>query len=154
MRVSSLKVLQQGRTYVYEVRLVSHVEIMYDRGLIQVRELCHVVGLVELRRIDLVDGVRVNFLLGAIVALHQQPPVWQILHHPSPHKGRGRILKPDIALAREVVLALYYPSQCRRLLALLGYELRRECADWCAVAGRVGTHSGGVGSSKQSTGEV
>jgi|TARA_R110002003_G_scaffold37_18_gene2242 hypothetical protein len=83
------------------------------------RELGHVVGLVEFGGIDLVDRVRVDLLLGAIVALHEQPPIGQLFYDPASDEGGCRIPKPDIALAREVVLSLDYAAQPRSLLAVL-----------------------------------
>jgi hypothetical protein len=127
-------------TYIYKVRLISHVEVVDDRGLVQMRELCHVVGLVELGWIDLVYRVGIHLLLGSIVALDQQPPLGQVLDDPAADKGRRGVPQPDIALPGEVVLALDDTTQRRRLLAVLGYKQRRESAGWRAVAVRLGAH--------------
>jgi hypothetical protein len=105
-------------TYIYQIRLVSHVQVVDDRGLVEVGEFCHVVGLVELGRIDLVYGIRLHLLLGAIVALHEDASLWQIFHYPAADEGSRRIPKPDITLAREVVLALDDAAYPRCLLAV------------------------------------
>ena len=39
------------------------MQVMYDRGFIQVGEFSHIVGLVELGRIDLIDLVRIDLAL-------------------------------------------------------------------------------------------
>jgi hypothetical protein len=138
--VSSRSSVPYQPTYIYQIGLVAHVQVVDDRGLVQVRELCHVVGLVELGGIDLVGGFRVDLLLGAVVALHEEPPLGQLFDDPSPDEGCDGILKPDVALAGEVVLALDDAAQLGRLLALFPYELGREGAHWRAVARRVGSH--------------
>ena len=52
-----------GVTDVYKVRLITHMQIMNHRGLVQVGEFGHVACLVKLCRIDLVYRVRVNLSL-------------------------------------------------------------------------------------------
>jgi hypothetical protein len=141
-------------TYIDQVRLVSHMEVVDDRGLVQMRELGHVVGLVELGRIDLVDGVAVDLLLGAIVALHQYASPGQVLEHPAADEGGRRIPQPDIALAREVVLALYDAPEPRRLVVVGGYERRGEGAHGGAVAVRVGAQASRVAASQHGAAEV
>jgi hypothetical protein len=116
--VSSRSSVPYQPTYIYQIGLVAHVQVVDDRGLVQVRELCHVVGLVELGGIDLVGGFRVDLLLGAVVALHEEPPLGQLFDDPS----------------------LDDAAQLGRLLALFPYELGREGAHWRAVARRVGSH--------------
>jgi hypothetical protein len=105
-------------TYIDQVRLVSHVEVVDDRGLVQMGEFSHVVGLVELGRIDLVHGIRLDLLLGAIVALHEDAALGQVFDDPAPHERRRRVSQPNIALAREVVLALDDAAYPRRLLVV------------------------------------
>ena len=51
------------QTYVYQIRLISHVQVMDDRCFIQMRKLCHVVCLVKLGRIDFVYALRMHFSL-------------------------------------------------------------------------------------------
>jgi hypothetical protein len=104
--------------YIYQIRLVSHVEVVDDRGLVEMGEFCHVVRLVELGRIDLVYGVRLDLLLGAIVALYEDASFWQVFDDPASDECRRRISKPDIALAREVVLALDDAAYPRCLLVV------------------------------------
>lgn len=99
---------------------------MYDGRLVQVCQLCHVVGLVEFGGIDLVHGICVNLLLRAVVTLYQQPSLRQVVNNPAPNESRGRIPEPDIALAREVVLSLDDSAQSWGLVAVLGYKLRSE----------------------------
>lgn len=70
------------------------------------RQLCHVAGLVELGWVDFVDSILLDFLLRAIVTLYQQIAARQLFHHPSSDKGGLGVTQPDVALAREVVLAL------------------------------------------------
>lgn len=98
--------IKVGLSYIDKIRLVTHVEVMDDRGLVKMCEFCHIVGLIEFGRIDLINGVGIDVLLGAIVTLNQDPSPRQILYNPSPYKRRCWISKPDIALAREVILAL------------------------------------------------
>ena len=45
------------------------MQIVDDGRLIQMSELSHVVGLVKLCRIDLVDGVGLDFMLCSVIAL-------------------------------------------------------------------------------------
>jgi hypothetical protein len=52
-----------GPTHIYEIRLVSRLQVVYDRRLVEVGQLGHVVGLVELCRIDFVGVVRVDLSL-------------------------------------------------------------------------------------------
>jgi hypothetical protein len=130
------------------------MEVVDDRGFVQMRELSHVVGLVELGRIDLVDGVAVDLLLGAVVALHQYASPRQVLEHPAAHEGGRRIPQPDIALAREVVLALYDAPEPRRLIVVGGYERRSEGAHGGAVAVRVGAQASRVAASQHGAAEV
>lgn len=106
-------------TYIYEICLVTHMEVVNDRGLVEVCELCHVAGLVEFCGIDWVDGVWVDLLLGAIVALHEQLAVSQLFHHPAPNEGGDGVPKPDVAFAREVTLALYYPAELESVLCVV-----------------------------------
>jgi hypothetical protein len=105
-------------TYIYQIRLVSHVQVVDNRGLVEVGEFCHVVCLVELGRIDLVHSIRLDLLLGAIVALHEDASLGQILYYPASDESSRRIPKPDIALAREVILALDDAAYARCLLAV------------------------------------
>jgi hypothetical protein len=109
-------------------------------------ELCHVVGLVELGRVDFVDGVRFDLLLGAIVALYEDASLGQVFHDPAPDECSGRIPKPDIALAGEVIFALDDAPESRCLLAIVRYELGCKGADWCAVSRRVGSYARRVAS--------
>lgn len=50
-------------TYIDQICLVSHVEIMDHRGFVQVSELGHIVGLVELGRVHFVNGLGINLSL-------------------------------------------------------------------------------------------
>jgi hypothetical protein len=81
-------------------------------------EFCHVVGLVELGRIDFVHGIRLDLLLSAIVALHEDASFGQVLDNPAPDECRCRVSQPNIAFARKVVLALDDASYPRRLLVV------------------------------------
>ena len=99
-----------GPSYIDKICLVTHMEVVDDRGLVKMCEFCHIIGLVEFGGIDLINGVGIDVLLGAIVTLDQYPPPWQILYNPSPYERRCWISKPDIALAREVILALDYST--------------------------------------------
>jgi hypothetical protein len=81
-------------------------------------EFRHVVGLVELGRIDLVHGIRLHLLLGAIITLHEDTSLGQVLDDPAPDERRRRVSQPNIALAREVVLALDDAAYPRRLLVV------------------------------------
>lgn len=54
---------EQPRVCIDQVRLVPHVQIMDDGSFVEVRELCHVIGLIELGRIDLVYAVCTDFPL-------------------------------------------------------------------------------------------
>ena len=111
---------------------------MDDRRLIQMGELCHVIGLVEFARIDLVNCVCIDLLLGAIVALYEEPPRREVVDYPASDESRDRIPKPDVSLAREVIFSLYNGFTFWCLVANLGYELRCECAHWSTVSMRVG----------------
>ena len=117
-------------------------------------EFSHVVGLVEFGGIDLVNGISVDVLLGAIVALDQDTSSWQVLDNPSTDEGCGGVSEPDIALAGEVVLALYDASQTRGLVVVFGDELRGKGADGCAVAVRVGAQACRVTAAQRRAGEV
>ena len=50
------------------------MKVMYDGRLVEVRELSHVIGFVELGWIDLVDRFRIHLVLLAIVALYEYLP--------------------------------------------------------------------------------
>lgn len=50
-------------TDVDQIRLISGVEVVDHGSLIQVRKLGHIIGLVELGRVDLVDLVGIHFSL-------------------------------------------------------------------------------------------
>lgn len=115
------------------------MQVVNDRWLVQMRQLCHIVGFVKLGGVDFVDRVSVNLLLSAVVALYQKPAMRQVLDNPTPDKCSCRVSEPDIALAGEVVLTLEDPTQPWWFLAVLGYELGREGAGRGGVAGRVGT---------------
>ena len=128
--------------YVDQISLVSHVQVVDDGGLVQVRQLGHVAGLVELGWVDFVDGVGVDLLLRAILALHQQPPARALLDDPAPHEGALGVVQPDIALAGEVVLALDDAAGARAVCRVLGDELRGEGAYGHAVAVGVGAQAG------------
>ncbi|KAF2646480.1 hypothetical protein P280DRAFT_12060 [Massarina eburnea CBS 473.64] len=141
----------EGFAYVYQVGLVPHVQIVDDRRLVQMRELGHVVGLVELGRIDLVDRVGLDLVLLAIVALDQQQAVGPRLDDPATHEGRLRVPQPDIALAREVVLAL---NGAHLVVGPVFYELGRKRAGRRAVAVRVGARARGVGPDHGGAAEV
>ena len=145
---------KQSGVGVYQVGLVSHVEVVDDRGLVQMGEFRHVVGLVELGRIDLVDGVGVDILLCAIVALDEDASTRQVLDDPSADEGRDGIPKPDIALAGEVVLAFHDATQARSSVVVLGDELRGKGADGRAVAVRVGAQACRVTAAQRRAGEV
>jgi hypothetical protein len=112
-------------------------------------EFCHVVGLVEFGWVDFVDGVRIHLLLAAVVALDQKSSLGQVFHDPAAHECRRWIAEPDIALAREVVLALDDAAQHRGLLTLFRYELRGECAGGRAVTDRVRAHPCRVAAAQQ-----
>ena len=62
-------------THVNQICLISHVEIVDHRGLIQVRELCHIVCLVELGRIDFINGLGIDF---SLLDCRQQSPQVQL----------------------------------------------------------------------------
>lgn len=81
---------------------------MHHRCLVQMGELCHVICLVKLGRIDFVDLVRIqfslllqcqliiSFLIGlhpyvAIVGLHQQLPSFRFLQNQPPDEGLLRV---------------------------------------------------------------
>lgn len=49
--------LRIRNTHIYEVCLVTGMQIMDNRSLVQVRKFCHVIRFVELGRIDLIDLV-------------------------------------------------------------------------------------------------
>lgn len=51
------------KTCINEIRLISHVEVVNHRRLIQVRKLRHIIRLVKLRRIDLVNAFYVDLPL-------------------------------------------------------------------------------------------
>lgn len=50
-------------TYVDQISLIPHVEVMHYRWLVQMCELGHVTGLVELGRVDLIDCICIYGLL-------------------------------------------------------------------------------------------
>ncbi|KAF2656411.1 hypothetical protein K491DRAFT_377940 [Lophiostoma macrostomum CBS 122681] len=112
------------------------MKIVDDRRLVQVGELSHVVGFVELGRIDLVDRFAVHLVLRAIIALHKELAPVQFFDNPATHKSRLGISEPDIALAREVVLALN-PPHFRYVLSLVGDELRGKRAGGGAIPVRI-----------------
>ena len=88
-------------------------------------QLRHIVGLVELGWVHFVDalGVDITLLLSsvntspnctlssttyrAIVTLNAYPVLIKVFHYPSLDKRLFWVLKPNITLAGEVVLALY-----------------------------------------------
>lgn len=118
------------------------------------RKFSHIVGLVEFGGIDLVNGIGFDILLGAIVALDQDSSSWQVLDDPSADEGGGGVSEPDIALAREVVLALYDAAQTRGLVLLFRDELRGKGADGGAVAVRVGAEARFAAAQPGRAGEV
>ena len=50
-------------TYIDQICLISHVEVMDYRGFIQMSELCHIVCLVELGRVNFIDSLGINLSL-------------------------------------------------------------------------------------------
>lgn len=130
------------------------MEVVNNGGLVEMRELCHVVGLVEFGWIDLVDSLGVDLLLGAIVALYQKPAGWEFFYYPTSDEGSGRVPKPDITLPREVVLALDYAARSWCIVVVLGYKLRRKCADWCANSVRIRSQTGGFTAVQQRAAEM
>ena len=50
-------------TYIDKVSLISHVQIMYHRGFVQVGEFSHIAGLIEFSRIYFVHCVDIDFAL-------------------------------------------------------------------------------------------
>lgn len=93
------------------------MEVVHDRSLVQVRQLSHVVRLVELCWVDFVNALSVDFPLlfqvsiyelprdmltdthAPIVTLDQEPAPLKLLHHPPLDKRRLRVPKPDILFA-------------------------------------------------------
>ena len=91
-------------TYIDQICLVSHLEIMDHRGLIQMSEFCHIVCLVELGRIYFIDGLGIDLPLlsfcqqskqiqlnfqpsyAAVIALHKQTASRKLLDYPSSHE--------------------------------------------------------------------
>lgn len=101
-------------------------------------ELRHVIGLVKLGRIDLINRIGINLLLGAIVTLHQYLSLGEIFYDPASDESCDGVSEPDIAFAGEVVLALYNSAQTGSLVVIFGDELRSKGAARCAVTMRVG----------------
>jgi hypothetical protein len=87
------------------------MQVVNDGGLVQMCQLGHVASLVELGWVDFVDSIFLDFLLCPIVALYQQFPAWHLFYNPSANEGVFGVVQPDIALAREVVLAFYNPPR-------------------------------------------
>lgn len=91
-------------TYIDQVGLVSHMDIMDHRGFVQVSELCHIVCLVELGRVYFINGLRIDLSLlnycqqcqqvplqirlsyAPVVTLHKQTAITELLDYPSPHE--------------------------------------------------------------------
>lgn len=46
-----------------QIGLISHMQIVDHRGLVQVRQLGHIIRFVELRRVDLIDAFGIYFPL-------------------------------------------------------------------------------------------
>lgn len=131
-------------TYIDQICLITHVQVMYNRRFIQMCEFGHVVRFVEFCWVDLVGLVLVYITLlevlalmftkfggstyTAIVALHKQAVLWQLLHYPSSNKGFLRILEPDVMLAGKVVFTLD-PVDLVPVLDFVGlYKLRSKCS--------------------------
>ena len=121
-------------THIDEVCLVAHVQIVNDRGLVQMCEFSHIASLVELGRVDFVDSIFSDFLLRAIVALDKQCAALLFLDNPPANEGSLGITKPDISLARKVVFALDDAGGLGRVGVILGDELGREGSDRGAEA--------------------
>lgn len=69
---SSQSACSRKATNIDQIRLISRVEIVYHGGLVQMCQLGHIVGFVELGRVDLVDLIGFNFaLLPEVSALCQ-----------------------------------------------------------------------------------
>lgn len=116
-----------SETYIYQVRLVAGMKVVDNRCLVEVRELCHVVCSIELRRIDFIHAVCIDFALlmwtsargssreaitlpyTAVVALDQQTLISKLFDDPTLDESEVRIPKPDISLSREVILAFNGP---------------------------------------------
>lgn len=79
------------KTYVYEISLISRMQVMDHRSLIEMRELGHVVRLVEFGRIDFIDAFRLHFSFTAIFALDNQSTIVGLFNNPSLYKGQLRI---------------------------------------------------------------
>ncbi|KAK0703038.1 hypothetical protein B0T26DRAFT_729656 [Lasiosphaeria miniovina] len=119
---------KQSRVGVYEVGHVSCVQVVDNRGLVQVRQLCHVVRFVELGRVDFIDALAVDLSLASIVALDQNPVSSKFLHNPTLDKSCLGVLKPHVFFAREVILALDSPNCVGALQNVLRLDERgRKC---------------------------
>ena len=61
-------------TYIDQICLISHMEIVDHRGLVQVSELCHIVCLIKLGRIHFIDSLRIDLSLLRYGQLSKQLP--------------------------------------------------------------------------------
>src|SRR5271155_424688 len=95
----------------------------------------HVVGLVELARIDLVHVSSTNFASRSIVALDKQYAAWQLLEDTASYKRMLCIFQPDISIARKVVLAFDTVQLLGRWLGGVGLDELR-----CKGVGSVVPH--------------
>jgi hypothetical protein len=69
-------------------------------------EFGHIVGFVEFARVDLVDSIGADLMLGSIILLNKDLSVVQVFHDPSTNEGFLGIFQPDISLSGEIVLSL------------------------------------------------
>ena len=86
--VSERSVGGGGTTHIYQIGLVSHVQVVDDGGLVEMCELGHVVGFVEFGGIDLVHRLGVDVVLLAVVTLHEQTPSRQVFDDPASDESR------------------------------------------------------------------
>ncbi len=50
-------------TYVYQICLVPYMQVVYDRSLVQMGELGHVIGFIKFSRVDLIHTLSFNLSL-------------------------------------------------------------------------------------------
>jgi len=120
--------------YVNEVGFIALSEVVDHRGLVEVGEVCHVVGEIELWRVDLVDCVAADCAVDGVVVAADEQRRPSVLDNPSLDKGVVLVVEPDPAPAGEfghvagIIRAATALAVAGAVAGVVDYELWGECA--------------------------
>ena len=88
--------------YVDEVNFIALSEVVDDRGLVEVGEVCHVVGEIELWRVDLINGVAADGAVDGVAVAADQERRPSVLDDPSLDEGVLLVAEPDPSATGEL----------------------------------------------------